>query len=786
MANLITNVENNFTAGLKTEYTGLNFPENACTDVDNCTFGLTGEVSRRLGIDYEDNFTFFSANRQNKAMSSYKWKNAGGIGTVEILVRQIGFMIYYYRYSDTTTSTSISSTKLSTETNLMTYRVGSNSVEDIECQYADGNGYLFIFHPGCNPIYLTYNPDTGVINSFPIEIKIRDFLGVPEPGVLPQTRPLTLSAQHKYNLTNQGWTSGSAWSAQDTTNTQSIPASTPASRTFTVASGIAGISPGQSVRIDATNPSSGLFIANAMLGSVTSYAGTSLTINVTYASTYLGGSLAGGVFEVYDIYQVSGGYIDTWFTAAGNYPSNSDVWWRFKNSSGAFDPATMIDKVTVNSGPAPRGHFILSAFDQERSAAAGFAGITGIFTNARPKTGAWFQGRVWYAGADDSNPPLGTAPFYTWTENIYFSQVIEGQEQFPMCYQNNDPTSEDAFDLLPTDGGVITIQGCGTIYKLFPVQNGLLVFAANGIWFITGSQGIGFSANDYTITKVSEIRCLSGASFVNVLGWPMFWNVEGIYQVGLSPQGGGIVVNNLCDGTILSFYRDIPTISKIYARGDYNPTDFVIKWVFRDTAETSITSRYEYNRVLNFNTANKAFYPYSREEGGTNTKIHDVKYINVISSASSPEPTDKYLISDGLVTNASILFAEEKDDIHWTDFYSAAQPGVNYISYFVTGYKLHGKGIAKFQPVYLRMFSQADVPTAYKIQGIWDYANNPNSGRYSAIQLISNAINRQGILYRRHKIRGSGLALQLKVISQDGKPFNIIGWSSLETQNMSM
>jgi len=49
------------------------------------------------------------------------------------------------------------------------------------------------------------------------------------------------------------------------------------------------------------------------------------------------------------------------------------------------------------------------------------------------------------------------------------------------CYQVNDPTSDQLFDLLPTDGGVIVIQGCGSIYKLFPLQNALLVFAANGV-----------------------------------------------------------------------------------------------------------------------------------------------------------------------------------------------------------------------------------------------------------------------------------------------------------------
>ena len=46
-----TAVENNFTKGFITESTGLNFPENAATDTDNCEYTIVGDVNRRLGID---------------------------------------------------------------------------------------------------------------------------------------------------------------------------------------------------------------------------------------------------------------------------------------------------------------------------------------------------------------------------------------------------------------------------------------------------------------------------------------------------------------------------------------------------------------------------------------------------------------------------------------------------------------------------------------------------------------------------------------------------------------
>ena len=146
-----------------------------------------------------------------------------------------------------------------------------------------------------------------------------------------------------------------------------------------------------------------------------------------------------------------------------------------------------------------------------RSGVSGIAGLTSIVTTIRPRTGTWFQGRVFYAGVDASQQATGDAQYYTWTENIYFSQIITPGDntEFGYCYEINDPTSETLFDLLPSDGGVINIQGSGSIYKLFPVVNGLLVFAANGIWFITGSQGIGFTATVYTVTKLSGVQSIS-------------------------------------------------------------------------------------------------------------------------------------------------------------------------------------------------------------------------------------------------------------------------------------
>lgn len=769
---ILTTLENNFVGGLKTENNPLSFPENACTDTDNCIFSILGDTRRRPGFDLEQSFSTFSIPTINYAMCSYKWNNAGGDGETQILVEQVGPALYFYRSSSATEASPLSTTKLASTIDMLPFDVGVNLV-DVECQFSDGNGYLFVYHPALNPFYCTYS--AGVVTAHAINIQIRDFTGALDNLPINQ-RPGTLSAQHQYNLSNQGWTQGSEWIATDTTTTTAVNNGV---HTFTIAAGLP-ITNGDNVHIFGTVTTYGFPqdpSVPVMTASVTNYVGTTLTVNVYSFLSGVIGNMVGSVNPI-TISPTNNGYINTWFADIGNYPSNADVWWKFKDNTDAFNPGVTNVSVTLGTGPAPKGHYILLAFDQQRDLISGVAGLTDVTTLVRPKTGTWFQGRAWYAGVDAAQAASGDQSHYSWSENIYFSQVVENVSQLGYCYQNNDPTSQDFFDLLPTDGGVIRIQGCGSVYKLFPVQNGLLVFAANGIWFITGSQGIGFTANDYTVTKISAVQSISGTSFVNILGWPVFWNEEGIYTVSPAQQGGGLTVDNLCTNSILSFYSEIPEISKRFVRGDYNPLNYVITWVYRSTNETNISDRYNYNRALNVNTSSKAFYPYTIGGAGT---IHDVKYISSPGGSNAPDPTFKYFTT--YLSGTLLTFSEERDVTNWVDFKSVDSIGANYESFFVTGYKIHGQALYKFQPMYINMFSDGETATAYKIQGIWDFAGDPNSGKYSAIQLITNALTRMNIIYRRHKFRGRGLALQMKVTSVNGMPFNIIGWSTVESRN---
>jgi len=767
-----TTTENKFTKGLLTEYTGLNFPEDAATDTDNCIYTLIGDVTRREGINYEDNFLLQNGiPREGFAVSTYKWNNVGGDGETQLIVAQIGATLYFYSVTDATVTTPLSANRLASVVLLNQFAVNVGTFSPaLECTYADGNGYLFVYNPNCDPFYITYS--NGVLTGNAIPIQIRDFVGINE-NIPANYRPGTLTAEHQYNITNQGWTSGAAWNFSSTTS-QEIAIGP---MTFVGQTGLT-VTNGQNIQISIGQiffggtpifPSGTLVMA----ATVTSYnSGTgSLGINVYEILTP---GFVGQVYSTWTIVPTNTGYISTWQAAEGNYPSNADVWWYYKDDTDVFNPATTVGNVTLSSGNAPQGHYILSAFNQNRSVVSAIPGLTPIATNLRPTNGCWFQGRVWYAGVNGSQPAQGDAPYYTWTENIYFSQIVVSVDDFAQCYQTNDPTSETLFNLLPTDGGVINVVGSGQIYKLFPIQNGLLVFAANGVWFITGSQGIGFTADDYTITKISSVQSISSTSFVDVLGLPYFWNEEGIYAVEPS-QGGALTVNSLTVGSIQTFYDSIPLESKQFARGAYHPINYIVQWVWWSADQNA----YTYDNVLNFNTYNKAFYPYTVDT--TQASINSIQYVAGPGGSDSPAPVFKYLSSPN--TLQGITFAEERDDVTWSDWQGTGT-GVNYVSYFTTGYRIRGQAIKKFQPTYIIVYNAVNgAASAYKIQGIWDYANDPSSGRWSSQQVVTNGLTRYDVIMRRHKIRGHGYVLQFNITSVDGMPFDIQGWATTDTTN---
>jgi hypothetical protein len=119
----------------------------------------------------------------------------------------------------------------------------------------------------------------------------------------------------------------------------------------------------------------------------------------------------------------------------------------------------------------------------------------------------------------------------------------------------------------------------------------------------------------------------------------------------------------------------------------------------------------------------------------------------------------------------------------YVDFPSLENRG--YDSYVISGTKIKGDAIRDFQSNYVEFYS--DNNSSYEVQGVWDFANTDDSVRWSVPQVVDTTGKTNfDFVPAKRKIRGRGKALQLKITSQPGKPFNIIGWSVFASANSSV
>src|ERR1700678_1506710 len=171
---VLNSVENSFSKGLLTEFTGLNFPENAATASSNVIYTLIGDTVRREGFNYETNFTTQNIAMSNTAVSSYKWNNASGDGLTQFVVQQNGANLSFFNASTATVVTPLSTQFVQTITISGFTPVGGAFDPTQECQFSDGNGYLFVFQATINPIFIQFNQTTNTFAASQINVQIRD------------------------------------------------------------------------------------------------------------------------------------------------------------------------------------------------------------------------------------------------------------------------------------------------------------------------------------------------------------------------------------------------------------------------------------------------------------------------------------------------------------------------------------------------------------------------------------------------------------------------------------
>jgi len=848
-------VEKKFIRGLITDVTALNFPEDASTDTDNCVFDFTGRVTRRLGIDLEEDYAISDGGPifdDTFCFTEYLWEAAAG-SEKTFAVYQFGGAIGFFDVSNSTVLDT-----LHTTIDLDDYLPAGSGLDEttFNCQYASGRGNLIIVNPAINPIYVQYDPLTDEIDVTSFEIQTRDFKGL-DDGLTLTNRPTetatslgTNNPEHYYNLLNQGWTTTDSLAQWDAARADmpsnadyvalyraSVTDSFDNARVLSL-SPLSRPAPKGHFILTVTNPNhddamaaDGFTAASISgenvrigqgIGSILSSGMSTLTTVSTVfdGQTNVGDIKAGPLPFFGAAFDNPTSFIGKNYSSAPIiitraliYGTNNSGYITGANPSITFTlRASQTAPTTATDGTSLGTLTFLDTADEHIGREITSSDLTTswnyvwvhqdlgsssvvivelelftlgsslniISTNRRPSCVAFYAARAFYAGLEA----------FALNNTIFFTQILEKEEQYGKCYSVNDPTGEYFFDLLSSDGGTIEIPEMGRVTRLVNCKNALIVIATNGVWAISGSAGNYFRANDYQVKRISTIGSTSPLSVVDAQGLPVWWGQEGIYSLKFDPSYDAFSLEFLSVGIIDIFLSELPTENKKYVKGVYSPEDYMIFWLFNDGVLGD--NKYTYNRVLCYDIRTKAYYPWTLTSGVGSLIIRGNLFVQAADRTGTPAV--KYTVTyDNTIVTSAITFATISDPIHrdwftYDDEIEDIDGAQEYDSYFITGYYIPGDAVRFSQVNYiLTLLEQNDADESCYVQGAFEYAITGDSGKWGSRQEIyTGFMEDRSLTWRRLKLRGKGRSIQLRYSSNGTKPFTIIGWSLFMSTNQGL
>jgi len=503
------------------------------------------------------------------------------------------------------------------------------------------------------------------------------------------------------------------------------------------------------------------------------------------------------------------GPIFTFKNKLGRFPGNNKQWWVAK--ADADDPDAKIKAgdflpellQTFYSGNnrAPRGHYILNQFRKDRSAVSGVSNLPVEELGERPNAITFFSGRAWYAAGS----------------TVYYSQILDTTtaSKAGLCYQEADPTAEDISDLIASDGGMVPIPEADRIEAMTPVGNGVMIFAQNGVWFISGGDSA-FSALNISVSKVSPIGTKSPLSIVETSGIVFWWSELGIQAIqqssgqfaSISGQFGN---TNIAEQTIQTFYNKISDTAKQYVKGVLDARNNVVYWLY-----SSDGTAFEYDSVLIYDITLQAFYPWKFSSIAEGPKVNglfvDTGYLSssyeqatttntnapVTNAAGAPvtvagadlsiRPSALYYLTQvpdkGLTVAAPV-------NMNYVDWEAYDTVGADYDSFILTGFELNNDAMRDKQILYLFAHLKrteddfGNNPSSCKLITQWDWGGEDKRRWSREVEVYRpRTLNLTDVVVSKNKVRGHGKAVQFRFgTNERGKTFDLLGWSVGYTGN---
>lgn len=772
-----------FVEGLHTEVTPLNYPEESVVDIANFDLKIDGSLRRRKGLEAEasaeTNALHATYDNDNDAVTSHFWRNTGGLDQSFQIV-QMGQVLYFFVDDEDTL------TIRTDNIDITTFRVGGSSTTDaqIAAEPVDiswGRGQALVTQRYLEPFFLEYDPDADLVRACRISLKIRDFVGI-EDGTVAQNEPSTLTDQHSYNLQNAGW------SLTDINQYNTDKSRYPGRRqtwwrgyiraeTSGLTQDPRGVSSFSSDRMEAepfgnAPAKNGRFLQDPF--DTTANGGSGEIENVTWSFVDNGSTWDITVetdgahgFLAADTVVIEGVLATATFAAYG-YGWSYD--WTF-DGTYLINSVPAVDQFVITVTEPFGFQSFSDQFKQVGTSRVGVENPNGSKTDLRPTTNAYFAGRAWYAGTPSLD--LGQA--------VYFSQIIEKNEQYGRCYQEADPTDPEVPDLIESDGGVIYIPEAGRVIKLQAFGPSMLVICDNGVWEIDGGGNRYFDAIDFSTRRVSEVGCISRESVIEADQSIIFASEQGAYRIFVDPEARVLVtqpitldkVNTKWVSIDINHMRSIKTV--------YDPVLKRMFWWYGTSASPTAPT-YNYTEALVYDVRLDAFYIYTVPPGTDFTvETHLKTAVRPSSYVRNGETIIKYLSYNA---DDDTMQWNEQTATDFTDFGELDAAG-----FFITGYENMGDISKDKQVKKMTTFMSRIDDSSLSFSARWDFAESSITGKFTPAQEAyrppraflgtsgSSSADGYPVVFTKLDVPGQGLVLQARFDTAAGADAHIYGWA---------
>jgi len=748
-----------FNKGLLTEFSELNFPEEASIDELNCDLFKAGNRTKRKGLAYETGSTLTDETyAENTLFHTVSWTNVGGNANLEYLVVQAGNKLRFYRKGSLPLSdgmvmeSDVSSTPYILDMTSYEYAGGLGaSASKIDVTSIDGR--LVVVSPQIEPFYISRDSDDGTFSVEQISFKIRDYGYYSDPATRLVNVPIQTS--------------------------------------------------------DVYNPAiCSLFPSTPGCGVGEEYIPIQRLYD-TQNSGWSGGDRDRGTTA-----------LNTYKSDEGGLPPLTHPWYSGKATDGQFSTDDFTE-VYAGTSLTANGHFIInlfsstrklegvSVFNPDNSFDTDWEGKALATPQGRFSTVASYAGRAWYAGVD-------SRVYYSKIIETpeYFGDLYSHND--PTAEFSSDTLATDGgYIRLPEASGIKKLHVFGSSILVFADNGVWRISGVDGNLFKADDFSV------YKITDFGLAFRGSFVGGQNAI--PFWWSYNGIHTIQVTDQGGMVEANlsrdtiqsfwedigseersfvtsiyDAVDNKILWMYPNVDeTIEHKLNNILYLDADLGAFYPWKMSDKTSSSTPFIVgSSFFNGRGADEIVF---NVVDGVGDNVQDSLGNDVVTTRTAGISSASEIFFLTRDPSGSLTFSlfESLEFYDWED--------APYEAYAESAYNFVGDlGRRKNSPYITIFMRQTETgftlsegiytavnPSSLKVSAYWDFKKNPTSPPQEAYRHkqpivpedVDNFPSPTTVLSTRLKLRGRGRVVRLRFEGTEGNNFNLLGWETLDTKN---